>query len=150
MSPVILDAFNVTDDEWENPLWDIFEVLLESTRCRIMLAAIHLGLVLKDPNLIEVSRLLIGITAEGQGDVADIGASREEDIHVLEIAGIAHGCVLRQSVVGVRLNIVLGNRFMGVVADGLVARLNGDVGLSITTVIHPNIDGITGVWLQVG
>ena len=149
MSPVILDAFNVTDNEWENPLWNVFEILLEGTRCRVMLATIHLGLVLEDPNLIEVSRLLIGITAEGQGDVADIGAGRKEDIHVLEVAGIAHCCILRQGIVGVRLNIVLGNGFMGVVADGLVARLNGDVGLSITTVIHPNIDGITGVRLQV-
>ena len=150
MSAVILYPFNVTDNEWENPLWDLFEVLLEGAWRRIMLAAIHLGLVLKDPNLIEVSRLLIGITAEGQGDVADIGASREEDIHVLEVAGITNRCILRQGVVGVRLNIVLGNGFMGVVADGLVTRLNGDVGLSITPVIHPNIDGITGVRLQVG
>ena len=149
MSAVILYPFNVADNKWENPLWDLFEVLLEGAWHRIMLATIHLGLVLEDPNLIEVSRLLISITAEGQGDVADIGAGREEDIHVLEVAGIANCCVLRQGVVGVRLNIVLGNRFMGVVADGLVTRLNGDVGLRITTVIHPNIDSITGVRLQI-
>ena len=149
MSPVILDAFNVADDEWENPLWDVFEVLLEATWRRIMLTTIHLGLVLEDSNLIEVSSFLISITAKGQSDVADIRAGREEDIHVLEVAGIANRCVLRQGVVGVRLNIVLGNGFMGVVADGLVTRLNGDVCLGITTVIHPNIDGVTGVWLQV-
>ena len=149
MSPVILNAFHVADNKWENPLWHVFEVLLEGAWRRIMLAAIHLGLVLKDPNLIEVSRLLISITAEGQGDVADIGASREEDIHVLEVASIAHRCILRQGVVGVRLNIVLGNGFMGVVADDLVTRLNGDVGPSITTVIHPNIDRIAGVRLQI-
>ena len=72
MSPVILYPFNVADNEWENPLWHFFEVLFEGTWRRIMLATIHLGLVLKDPNFIEVSSFLIGIPAQSQGDVADV------------------------------------------------------------------------------
>ena len=47
------------------------------------------------------------------------------------------------------LDVVLSNRFIGIVADGLITGFNGDIRLSITTVIHPDIDGITGVWLQV-
>ena len=48
------------------------------------------------------------------------------------------------------LDVVLSNRFIGIVADGLITGFNGDICLGITTVIHPNIDSIAGVRLQVG
>ena len=47
------------------------------------------------------------------------------------------------------LDVVLSNRFIGIVADGLITGFNGDIRLSITTVIHSNIDSIAGIRLQI-
>ena len=47
------------------------------------------------------------------------------------------------------LDVVLSNRFIGIVTDGLITGFNGDIRLSITTVIDPNIDSIAGIRLQI-
>ena len=47
------------------------------------------------------------------------------------------------------LDVVLSNRFIGIVADGLITGFNGDIRLSITTVIYSDIDSIAGIRLQI-
>ena len=71
-----------------------------------MTIPIHTGLIFKGPDFIEVSRFATSFTTQCQGHVGDILTCGEEDIHVLEIAGIIHSGIVPASVVSVGLHIV--------------------------------------------